>query len=45
MIFRLRQGLELGLVDDDVGLRIGPLQAAKLKEIEWSDQNQQWRNQ
>src|SRR4029077_8594266 len=45
MIFRLRQGLEVGAVDDDVGLRIGLLQAAKLKEIEWGDQNQQRRSQ
>ena len=33
------------VVVDDVGLRIGLLQAAKLKEIEWSNQNQQRRNQ
>src|SRR4029453_19660275 len=44
MIFRLRQGVKMLVVVDDVGLRIGLFQAAKLKEIEWSNQNQERRN-
>src|SRR5439155_21082956 len=45
MIFRLRQDLEMVVVIDDVGLRIGLLQAAKLKEVEEGHQNQQRRNE